>query len=55
MKIKPVFEALKPNEIQDFESLHRDDKSFTQPYMSYILNRKYVFTRYFEVCKVHLP
>ena len=30
-------------------------KSFTGAYMNYIIKRKCVFTRYFEVCKVHLP
>ena len=28
-------------------------KSFTLAYMSYIINRKYAFARYFEVCKLH--
>ena len=39
-----------------FLKVYRDMiKSFTRAYMSYIINSKYGFVRYFEVCKLHLP
>ena len=55
LKIKTGFQGFETKRNPGFRKFTDICQSFTRAYMSYILNRKYGFARYFEVCKLHLP